>query len=519
MRLEISCKDRLGITQDVLDILVRHEIDLRGIDIDPVGKIFLNFPELAFEEFQHLMPEIRRIEGVDDVKTTSFLPSEREHFELTTLLRTLPDAVFSIDQRGKVLLANEAAQFKLSLSEEDIQAEPISHWLKGFSFSKWLEGEEVLAQTHKLKLGDEDHIADILPIMVPGDNEQVLAGAVIILKSELRLGQQVNAFRQSQEDSFGQLIGSSSSLRRVVREAKKMAILDAPILIMGETGTGKELLARACHAASGRKDKPFLALNCASLPDSVAESELFGYGPNAFESGAPEGKRGIFEQANGGTVFLDEVGEMSAQLQTKLVRFLQDGTFRRIADEREVNVDIRIICATQKDLPEIVQDGQFREDLFYRLNVLSIRVPSLRERKADIPSLANHFVRQRSRRIGRTSPPIAEDCMLLLQNYPWPGNVRQLENALYRAVSLLDGDVLEKSHIQLPSYSNDMGYLEEEFEGTLEEAVKRYEASILRKLYPAYPSTRQLSKKLGLSHTAIANKLREYGINRKTVKV
>jgi transcriptional regulator of aroF, aroG, tyrA and aromatic amino acid transport len=297
-----------------------------------------------------------------------------------------------------------------------------------------------------------------------------------------------------------------------------MAQLDAPILIMGETGTGKELLARACHAASGRSGKPFLAVNCAALPDNVAESELFGYGPNAFP-GSTEGKKGIFEQANKGTVFLDEVGEMSREIQTKLLRFLQDGSFRRVADENEVRVDVRVICTTQKDLPAMVQEGKFREDLFYRLNVLTLALPPLRDRKQDILPLAEFFIGRFAARLGRKSPRITESCAQFMLQYPWPGNVRQLENALYRAVTLLEGVELDKEQLQLPSYTNDFGYLEQDFDGTLDEAVKRFEANLLRKLFPAYPSSRQLAKKLGLSHTAVANKLRDYGISRKTVKI
>ncbi|MGO3644831.1 MAG: sigma 54-interacting transcriptional regulator, partial [Pseudoalteromonas sp.] len=292
--------------------------------------------------------------------------------------------------------------------------------------------------------------------------------------------------------------------------------LEAPILITGETGTGKELLARACHYASNRSVKPFIALSCASLPDDVAESELFGYAGYE-ENTAP--KRGVLEQADGGTVFLDEVGEMSTQLQTKLLRFLQDGTFRKVGDENEVKVNVRIVAATQKDLPALVQEGAFREDLYYRINVLTLEISPLRDRKADIGPLAEHFIQKYAQQNGYAIPELSLECLTFLQDYPWPGNVRQLENAIYRAVSLLDDSELRVEHLQLPTFTHDLGYLESDFEGSLDQAIKRFEATLLRKLYPAYPSSRQLAKRLGLSHTAVANKLRDYGINRKTVKV
>lgn len=520
MRLEIQCQNRLGLAQEVLNVLVGYQLDLRGIEVDPVlNRMYVSFPTVNFEKFQELMAKMRRIDGIDDVKTMAFLPSEREKNELTTLLKTLPDGLIAIDSRANVTVINDAALEALAISKAELKGQPLQTLVKGFNFLRWLEGEEVLAQARRIEIHGKRFVADILPVMVPSETEgEILAGAVINLKSESRLGLHMVAFKKGDQESFNTLQAHSNQMRKVVREAKKMAQLDAPILIMGETGTGKELLARACHAASSRINKPFLALNCASLPDNVAESELFGYGVNAFP-GTTDAKKGIFEQANGGTVFLDEVGEMSPQLQIKLIRFLQDGSFRRVADENEVKVDVRVICTTKKDLPAMVQEGQFREDLYYRLNVLSLTLPPLRERKQDVIPLAEFFIARFAARLGRKVPQLTSSCSQFLQSYPWPGNVRQLENALYRAITLLDDVELDIEHLQLPSYNNDFGYLEQDFDGTLDEAVKRFEANLLRKLFPAYPSSRQLAKKLGLSHTAVANKLRDYGINRKSVKI
>lgn len=518
MRLEITCQDRLGIAQDILDILVRHEIDLKGIEIDKVGKIYLYFPNIEFAEFQHLMPEIRRIDGISDVKTTPYMPNEREKHQLATLLQTLPDPVFSIDPKGRVVLVNEAVISGLETSAEQIKGQEINELVKGFNFNRWMDQNDIQAQTHKVQFIEQDYIADIMPVMVADvEGGNILAGAVLVLKSEYRLGQQINAFNQTDGESFSRIQANSQSMKKIIREARKMAELDAPILIMGETGTGKELLARSCHLASRRAEQAFLALNCASLPDNVAETELFGYGPGAF--GQSESKTGLFEQAQGGTLFLDEVGDMSAQLQAKLLRVLHDGSFRRVGDAKEVSVDVRIICTTHKDLNKMVQDGLFREDLFYRLNVMSMTIPPLRERKQDIVPLAERFVKQHSSKVGCRAPKLNRSCVEYLQSYPWPGNVRQLENAMYRAVSLMEGSELTKDNIQLPGASSNMSYFAEEFEGSLDDAVKNFEKDLLRRLYPAHPSTRQLARKLGLSHTAIANKLRDYGINKKSVKL
>lgn len=517
MRLEIVCQDRVGIAQKVLAIFVEHDINIKGIDaVTETGQIFIHIPNLEFSELQTFMPQLRLTEGVIDVKTTPFMPSERERNELATLVKTFPDPFISIDTRGNIRMVNDVAMTIIGQQLKDIVGEQVSQWIKNFNLIKWIEGGEVFAQTRRLKFKDEDFVADILPIHVGGEaKSSVLAGAVLILKSEARLGQQISAFKQSNDNNFVGIQATSSAMRKVVREAKRMALLDSSMLIVGETGSGKELIARACHATSDRAEHPFMTLNCASLPDDVAESELFGSGI----AGSANSKRGLFESANNGTIFLDEVGEMSPKLQIKLLRVIQDGSFRRVDDEQEIKVNIRFISSTNKDLLNMVSLGEFREDLYYRLNVLGLNVPALRERKADIIPLAEHFITRAAHPMGKSNLTLSEDCRDFIEHYPWPGNVRQLENVLIRAVSLLEGSMIETESLQLPAYTREHGYLEKEFEGTLDGAVKEFEADLLRKLYPAYPSTRQLAKKLGLSHTAIANKLREYDINKKTVKI
>ncbi|QBY05314.1 transcriptional regulator TyrR [Thalassotalea sp. HSM 43] len=516
MRLEITCEDRVGIAQEVLAIFVDREINIKGIDaITESGQIFMHMPDLDFSQLQDFMPQLRLIDGVKDVKTTNYMPSERERIVLDTLVRTLPDPIISIDSRAAIYAINDVAQQKINCPLTEVVGQQLSNWIKGFNFNRYLEGEEVLPHTRRLKFMDEDFVADILPVSLPSENNiKVVAGAVVMLKSEARLGQQINAFNQPKDNDFSDVLVFSALMRKVVREARRMSLLDSSILLMGETGTGKELLARSCHLASERGEKPFVVVNCASMPDDACETELFG---RLLSNG--EVKKGIFELAEGGTIFLDEVAQMSGKLQSKLLRVLDDRRFRRIDDENEVEVDVRVISSTNADLLSMVETGQFREDLYYRLNVLGLNVPALRERRQDILPLADYFCKKACQTNHRTTVKIDDKCAEFMENYPWPGNVRQLENVILRAVSLLEGEVINIAHLQLPTYSQDSGYLEQEFDGTLEDAVKGFEAQLLRKLYPAYPSTRQLAKKLGLSHTAIANKLREYNINKKTVKI
>lgn len=516
MRLEITCSDRVGMGQKILGIFVEHSINVRGIEFNQQGRIFIDIPDLDFPQLQKFMPQLRLLEGVGDVKTAPYMPSEREKNVLETLIQTFPDPFIAIDAKGNIRQMNAIAAEIINCDENYYDGEPVISLLKGFNFTRWLDSNDVLAQTRRLKFQDEDFVADILPINVQEDSgKQVLVGAVLILKSEVRLGEQMSAFKQPNDNEFSGIQSSSSVMRRVIRETKRMSLIDSSVLIVGETGTGKELLARACHSASDRAKSPFMTLNCATLPDDAAETELFGSGV----SGAPQSKRGLFELADGGSIFLDEVGEMSAKLQTKLLRVIQDGSFRRVDDEKENTVNVRIICSTNKDLLNLVSLGEFREDLYYRLNVLGLNIPPLRDRRNDILPLAELFIAQSANKLGKSRVKLDNECREFIEHYPWPGNVRQLENVIIRAVSLMEGNIISIDHLQLPAYTREHGYLEQEFEGTLDGAVKGFEADLLRKLYPAYPSTRQLAKKLGLSHTAIANKLREYDINKKTVKI
>ena len=510
MRLQVFCEDRLGMTRELLDILASRQIDLRGIEIDRVGIIYLNCPEIEFEQFSQLMSQIRQLDGVTDVRKIQFMPSEREHKELKALLEALPDPFFSISLQGKIDLANDAAEVLLGKSREEIVGEHIQTFV-GFNIHQWLEKENASRRSELVVLSGLDYMMEIMPVYVTDETEeQVLASAVILLKS-LSEAKMPLAMRQlSGDNGFEHLVGQSSRFKQLVSQAKKLAMLDAPLLIQGETGTGKEMLARACHQRSLRRDNPFLLVNCMSMPDNAAETELFGMAATATEPG----KKGIFEQADGGIAFLYEVGEMSEHLQIKLLRFLQDGTFRRVGEEKEMKVDVRVICSTQKKLPELVATGQFREDLYYRLNVLALTVPPLRERTADIVPLADLFLSQFAQELQQPKPTMSTEVAQYLSQYAWPGNIRQLRNVLFRAMTQLEGTEVQVDDIQLPENESATVISEETLDGSLDEIMKRYESGILNSLYRSYPSTRKLAKRLGVSHTAVANKLREYGIGK-----
>jgi two-component system response regulator HydG len=251
------------------------------------------------------------------------------------------------------------------------------------------------------------------------------------LVSEVRLLRQ----QIREQCGFGTLVGRSVHMVRVAEMISRVAKTDTTILIEGESGTGKELVARAIHAESPRADRPFVAINCGALPETLLESELFGHVKGAF-TGATATKKGLFEEADRGTLFLDEIGDTSAAIQIKLLRVLQEREIRRVGSNAPIRIDVRILAATHRSLEELVKEGRFREDLLYRLNVVTIPVPPLRERREDIPLLAAHFLEGAAKRLGKPAPTLSQEAMNLLLEYPWPGNVRQLENAIERAVLL-----------------------------------------------------------------------------------
>ena len=318
----------------------------------------------------------------------------------------------------------------------------------------------------------------------------------------------MTTFKFDPQNPFGCFIVQSESMRSAVENAKRFAMFDAPLLIQGETGTGKDLLAKACHYQSLRRDKKFIAVNCAGLPDEDAESEMFGRKVGDSET------IGFFEYANEGTVLLDGIAELSLGLQAKLLRFLTDGSFRRVGEEKEHHANVRVICTSQVPLYLLVEQGKVRADLFHRLNVLTINVPPLRDRMADIEPLAQGFLQEISEELKIAKPTFDKDFLLYLQKYDWKGNVRELYNTLYRACSLVQDNHLTIESLNLAPPQSAVISLDEFENKTLDEIIGSYEAQVLKLFYAEYPSTRKLAQRLGVSHTAIANKLKQYGIGK-----
>ena len=310
------------------------------------------------------------------------------------------------------------------------------------------------------------------------------------------------------QHNFGEVVGNSPALRHVLKQVEIAAPSDATVLILGETGTGKELIARALHRLSTRRDNNFIKLNCAAIPTGLVESELFGHERGAF-TGAISQKIGRLELADKGTVFLDEIGEIPLELQPKLLRALQDQEFERLGGVRTIKVNVRVIAATNRNLEAAVNENQFRRDLYYRLNVFPIRLPALRDRPGDVPLLIRYFVQKFARRMGKDIQSIPAELIERLERWHWPGNIRELENFLERSVILTQGKVLYAPLAELrmaPDQSLNFG--------TLEQIEREYILRMLREAGGIVAGVRGAAARLGMKRTTLQSRMQKLGITR-----
>jgi len=470
--------------------------------------------------------DISNLEKVkNELKTVKEL---KERLQL--ILETVQDGICVMSSDGVITYVNRAYLRILSEKEENILNKNIRDISPDGVRRRVLETGKSVVGALSYKENDVTIVCNVNPIIVDGE----ITGVVSVIKNITEVKQlseklkkasakaeylEEELFRTKKPDlAFSKYIGYSGKVLDALATASKAAKTNTTVLIRGESGTGKELIAEGIHYGSKNAKGPFVRVNCAAIPQNLLESELFGHEKGSF-TGAIKRKLGKFELAQNGTIFLDEIGEMDKSMQAKILRVIQEKEFQRVGGEETIKVNVRIIGATHRNLEEMVRTMEFREDLYYRLNVIPIFLPPLRERRQDIAPLLEHFINKISKNIGKSISLVKNDAMEALLNYSWPGNVRELENLVERLVALNENQVIDLD--DLPSYMRQerpMKHEKAHVTSIIEDDIlplKEYEKIIIEKALKKYGSFNAAGKVLGLTHKTVAAKARQYGIEKK----
>jgi len=433
---------------------------------------------------------------------------------LNTIIESYPYGIMSVDCFGVVMDFNRSAELILNISANSIlkkqYTEKLSCELLENAISSGTSYQNVKAVFKINKSANKELILSIKPIV----QNKKLQKIICFFKENKKSKKNNNIVENNVKYSFNSILGQSIELKQVKDLINKISNSNSTVLITGESGTGKELFAKAIHYESNRSAEQFIAINCSAIPDNLLESELFGYSKGAFTSANPTGKMGKFELANKGTIFLDEIGDMPLNLQAKLLRVLQERKIERLGDTKSIDIDIRILAATNKDLKKLISEKLFREDLYYRLNVIPLTIPPLRERKSDIPILSKYFLEKYSELLLKDIKGFLSETLLILNNYFWPGNVRELENAIEYAVNMEN-----TRFIQTNSLPQDIIYFKMNknletsmYQNNLQETIDEIEKNKLKELLIIYgvktESKKIIANKLNISLSTLYRKLK-----------
>jgi transcriptional regulator of aroF, aroG, tyrA and aromatic amino acid transport len=519
LKVQLVFKDRIGIVFDVTKLMSEQGLSIVSMEVaqkDGFAQIALEIEKLddsvncntLFALFETLPDLVRQSE-------LRQLPQEKRQRWLRTMFDGMSEGIISVDAGGFINTINSVACHTLDVLYKNVIGHHVSEISPKDSILLDCITKRIPVSRRKVSVTDTGRVEFYGSAKPIKDSHGNFIGAVLLMKNLKEVKEMVDAVSTPLDVRFDDFIGQTPAIKNLITFAKKIADTGAIISITGESGTGKELFARAIHFESGRKG-PFVPINCAALPEQLIESELFGYADGAFTGARKKGKPGLFEAAKNGTIFLDEIGDMPQGPQAKILRVLQDGLVRRIGGVDEIPVNARVITATNKNLKDMVIGKRFREDLFYRINVLAIQIPPLKERLMDIPLIAEDFLHQFNKKLGKADQTISKEAMARLYNHSWPGNVRELKNVIERASILSDSSEIHIDSILISHERDEHGGLprcqatRDSDVHLLKERVGSYESVILLETLNASSSVRQAARKLGISHTALLKKIEKY---------
>jgi PAS domain S-box-containing protein len=521
IKMELVFKDRIGIVADISAVIARFGINIVSMEVeqrDYRAHVYLEARKRdeAVDD-AHLWAELSAIPDSIRLQHIDIMPQKERVNRFRVVLDNISDGVLSIGRDGCITTINKVARKAVGCEDQSVVGRDIKEVdLPDYMILGCLQGRR-FNRIKKTIVKENDryqYLATGRPII---DTDGRIIGAVEIAKDIQEIKMLAQSISEPETVSFGDIIGRHPSITDAIAFTQRIAASDATVSIRGASGTGKEVFARAIHFASGRKG-PFVPLNCAALPEQLLESELFGYVGGAFTGGRREGRPGLFECAAGGSVFLDEIGEMPLSSQAKILRVIQDRRVRRMGGSKEIPIDTRIITATHRPLEQLVEGKMFRQDLYYRINVLPVHIPPLCERTVDIPLLVEHFLFQLACRLKKPLQSLSPDAMARLSRHHWPGNVRELKNVIERAAILCESDVIPAAAIvfshelgsdrQSSAAAQNSGRSDRPF--NLRRVMADYERDLIGKVMERCRSKREAARFLEISHTALLHKLKKH---------
>ncbi|MFH2129502.1 MAG: sigma 54-interacting transcriptional regulator [bacterium] len=521
LKMKLRVIDRIGVLAALAIPIAECYLNVIAMEVLKEGSevdVYLEVETSAQTPSQgDITSRLKRIDNILDVSTVQSLPQEMREKRYQVVLDNISDGILSIDEKGSLVLINRMARRMLNLENSDVIGRELGALgINNDSLLACLQGNPYANEPRNIITANKSHRFLATGKEVRDSSDHVV-GAVEVMRDMKEVRELANAVAVDHQPTFNDIIGTSRAMTDVIALALKIADTDGIVSIRGDSGTGKELFAHAIHVKSGRKGR-FVPVNCAALPENLLESELFGYVGGSFSGARKSGKAGLFETARDGTIFLDEIGDVPPAIQAKMLRVIQQGMVRRIGGSQEIQVNARVLTATNKNLELMVANQEFREDLYYRINVFPIHIPPLRSRREDIIPLAEHFLFRISSRLGRKVPQLTRAAVEKLCRHDWPGNAREVANVIERAIILGGEGLIDDSAIH---FSTTIGQLAphetvvpEITAGpiSLSELLNRYEKSILTEILQLSPSIRQAARKLGISHTALQYKIKKLDI-------
>lgn len=513
-RFEIITEDKIGMTLAILSQVYSANINLNSLEVFP-KKVCVKIRSIDDNKKRLLIDNLSKLNGVIAINEIELLSYETNERKLHAIINSVEDGIISVNRDFKIEIFNSYCESYFNCKKEDVLGTDIRKLINNNSPIVNLIGRKNNHNDFQFNIESANNKQYITTeSLIKDDNDKIL-GAVISIKDVKKAIQIANIISANNEDVFKDIIGNSPSIERVKELSTLVAKNDSTILLRGESGTGKELFAKAIQNLSNRKNKSFVTLNCAALPDSLIESELFGYEKGSFTGAAEGGKDGLFKEADGGTIFLDEIGELSWAMQAKLLRTLQEKSIRKIGSTKEEKIDVRIIAATNKDLEKMIDNNTFREDLYYRLNVIPIHIPPLRERLDDIPLFVAFFINKLNKKLNKKVEGAETEFVDRLMKHNWPGNVRELQNVIERAMNLCENKLIKAENLIITSHKNISSFQAyEDFNNniSLKEVIEECEKKTIISALERNKSIRAAAKTLGVSHTTIINKVKKYKI-------